>query len=190
MGKRRYSGKRYSETFKSRAIRLVNASGRPVTQVAKELKLSDKTLHGWVRAAKIAAAIEKPSSGKAPAEEASEIELLQAGGGRPAQTSMRRAAAGCVSAGEGGCRMTAQGDFGSHDEGHILLGLRLKHADTSHAPSRSASSAPTCHRCTKHTSQCGMRTRHCQFDVGLMGHRRFRVYSTTQASGRNCAAKA
>ena len=78
MGKRRYSGKRYSETFKSRAIRLVNASGRPVTQVAKELKISDKTLHGWGRAAKIAASIEKPSSGKAPAEEASEIELLQA----------------------------------------------------------------------------------------------------------------
>jgi transposase len=45
---------RYSDEFKADAVALVNKSGRPVAQVAKELGVDDSTLSYWVRNASAA----------------------------------------------------------------------------------------------------------------------------------------
>jgi transposase len=36
-----------TDAFKSEAVRLTRASGRPVAQVARELGISDHVLYGW-----------------------------------------------------------------------------------------------------------------------------------------------
>lgn len=46
---RRGTPKRYSPEFKDQAVRLVQESGRPVTQVAAELGVADQALHRWIR---------------------------------------------------------------------------------------------------------------------------------------------
>jgi len=40
--------KRYSPEFKRQAIELVQTSGRPAIQIAKELGIPDQTLNGWL----------------------------------------------------------------------------------------------------------------------------------------------
>lgn len=40
--------RRYTDEFKSEAVRLVQDSGRPVAQVARELGISDNILYRWV----------------------------------------------------------------------------------------------------------------------------------------------
>ncbi|HET8846753.1 MAG TPA: transposase [Ktedonobacteraceae bacterium] len=39
----------YSKEFKEEAVRLAATSGKPVTQVARELGISDSAIHGWRR---------------------------------------------------------------------------------------------------------------------------------------------
>jgi transposase len=39
---------RYTPEFKDEAVRLVIESGRPIAQVARELRISDGTLGNWV----------------------------------------------------------------------------------------------------------------------------------------------
>jgi transposase len=43
------SRKQYSEEYKSEAVRLVNDSGKPVTQIARELGVNANVLYRWVR---------------------------------------------------------------------------------------------------------------------------------------------
>jgi len=38
----------YTPEFKREAVRLVETTGKPATQIARELGISDKTLHGWM----------------------------------------------------------------------------------------------------------------------------------------------
>jgi transposase len=46
-------GKSYTSEFKAEAIRLAATSGKSVAQVARDLGLSEGTLHNWVREARI-----------------------------------------------------------------------------------------------------------------------------------------
>jgi transposase len=39
---------RFSPEFKDEAVRLVIESGRPITQIARELQINDGTLGNWV----------------------------------------------------------------------------------------------------------------------------------------------
>ena len=39
---------RYTPEFKDEAVRLVIESGRPIAQVARELRINDGTLGNWV----------------------------------------------------------------------------------------------------------------------------------------------
>ena len=51
---RKFNGRRsFTPQQKMAAVRLVETSHRPVTQVAEELGISDKTLSKWVNAAKL-----------------------------------------------------------------------------------------------------------------------------------------
>lgn len=43
------SRNQYSEEYKSEAVRLANDSGKPVTQVARELGVNANVLHRWMR---------------------------------------------------------------------------------------------------------------------------------------------
>ncbi len=38
----------YTPEFKREAVHLVETAGKPATQIARELGISDKTLHGWM----------------------------------------------------------------------------------------------------------------------------------------------
>ena len=44
--------RRYTDEFKSEAVRLVEDTGRPVAQVARELGISDNVLYRWVSEAR------------------------------------------------------------------------------------------------------------------------------------------
>lgn len=39
--------KTYTKKFKEEAVRLVQSSGKPITQVARELGISDTSIHQW-----------------------------------------------------------------------------------------------------------------------------------------------
>jgi transposase-like protein len=39
--------KTYTREFKEEAVRLVQTSGKPIAQIARELGLSDSAIHGW-----------------------------------------------------------------------------------------------------------------------------------------------
>jgi transposase len=41
--------KQYSDEYKSEAVRLVRESGKPLSQVARELGINDNMLHRWSR---------------------------------------------------------------------------------------------------------------------------------------------
>lgn len=41
--------KHYSDEYKSEAVRLVRESGKPLSQVARELGINDNMLHRWSR---------------------------------------------------------------------------------------------------------------------------------------------
>ena len=41
--------KQYSNEYKSEAVRLVRESGKPLSQVARELGINDNMLHRWAR---------------------------------------------------------------------------------------------------------------------------------------------
>lgn len=43
------SRRQYSDEYKSEAVRLVNDSGKPVTQIARELGVNANVLHRWAR---------------------------------------------------------------------------------------------------------------------------------------------
>jgi transposase len=43
------SRKQYSDEYKSEAVRLVKDSGKPVTQIARELGINANVLHRWAR---------------------------------------------------------------------------------------------------------------------------------------------
>lgn len=45
----RKSRRQYSDEYKSEAVRLANDSGKPVTQVARELGVNANVLHRWMR---------------------------------------------------------------------------------------------------------------------------------------------
>jgi len=37
----------YTREFKEEAVRLAQASGKPITQIARELGISDTSIHQW-----------------------------------------------------------------------------------------------------------------------------------------------
>ena len=37
----------YTKEFKEEAVRLVQTSGKPIAQIARELGISDSAIHGW-----------------------------------------------------------------------------------------------------------------------------------------------
>ncbi|HEU5228198.1 MAG TPA: transposase [Ktedonobacteraceae bacterium] len=37
----------YTKEFKEEALRLVQTSGKPIAQIARELGISDSAIHGW-----------------------------------------------------------------------------------------------------------------------------------------------
>ncbi len=39
--------KTYTREFKEEAVRLVQTSGKPIAQIARELGVSDSAIHGW-----------------------------------------------------------------------------------------------------------------------------------------------
>jgi len=45
----RRSRRQYSDEYKSEAVRLANDSGKPVTQIARELGVNANVLHRWMR---------------------------------------------------------------------------------------------------------------------------------------------
>ena len=64
------SRNQYSEEYKSGAVRLVNDSGKPVAQIARELGVNANVLHRWAREEREAKAAGKRRSGvKAEQEE-------------------------------------------------------------------------------------------------------------------------
>lgn len=44
---------RYTPEFKAEAVRLVNATDKPASQIARELGISDNALRSWVKQAQI-----------------------------------------------------------------------------------------------------------------------------------------
>jgi transposase len=64
------SRNQYSDAYKSEAVRLVNDSGKPVTQIARELGVNANVLHRWAREDREAKTVGKTRSGvKAEQEE-------------------------------------------------------------------------------------------------------------------------
>ena len=43
--------RRYSPEFRAEAVKLVKTSGKPMTQIAKELGVPESSLSGWMKAA-------------------------------------------------------------------------------------------------------------------------------------------
>ncbi len=37
----------YTREFKEEAVRLAQTSGKPITQIAREMGISDSSMHGW-----------------------------------------------------------------------------------------------------------------------------------------------
>ena len=48
MKKKKNQRQQFSETFKVRAVKLAKASSQSVSQTARELGISEKTLHSWL----------------------------------------------------------------------------------------------------------------------------------------------
>lgn len=66
----RRSRRQYSDEYKSEAVRLANDSGKPVTQVARDLGVNANVLHRWMREEREAQAAGKTRGGvKAEQEE-------------------------------------------------------------------------------------------------------------------------
>jgi transposase len=64
------SRNRYSDEYKAEAVRLLNDSGKPVTQIARELGVNANVLHRWAREEREAKAAGKTRTGvKAEQEE-------------------------------------------------------------------------------------------------------------------------
>ena len=62
-------GKRiYTAEFKREALRLIESSGKPLAQVARELGISDNTLQGWKQQMKEHGSDAFPGSGHHPPE--------------------------------------------------------------------------------------------------------------------------
>ena len=40
--------RQHAEEFKKEAVRLARESGKPITQVARDLRISDSLLHAWI----------------------------------------------------------------------------------------------------------------------------------------------
>lgn len=51
--------RQYSDEYKSEAVRLVRESGKPLSQVARELGINDNMLHRWSREERDAQAVGK-----------------------------------------------------------------------------------------------------------------------------------
>jgi transposase len=49
MGSMKATRRVFSAAFKAKAVKLVKAGGKDVTQIARELEVSRQTLHSWVR---------------------------------------------------------------------------------------------------------------------------------------------
>ena len=65
--------KRYPEEFKQTAVELALAGDKPITQVARELEMSPKTLHNWLRQHRIRHG--EPTSTRIESQESLEAEL-------------------------------------------------------------------------------------------------------------------
>lgn len=64
------SRKQYSDEYKSQAVRLMKESGKPVTQIARELGVNTNMLHRWAREEHVAEIAGNTRSGvKADQEE-------------------------------------------------------------------------------------------------------------------------
>ena len=49
MGSMKQTRRAFSADFKAKAVKLVKAGGKDVTQIARELDVRRQTLHSWVR---------------------------------------------------------------------------------------------------------------------------------------------
>ena len=47
----KHKRRRHNDEFKREAVRLARSSGKPLSQIARELGISDSTLHDWIRKA-------------------------------------------------------------------------------------------------------------------------------------------
>jgi transposase len=66
----RKTRRQYSDKYRSEAVRLAMDSGKPITQVARELGVNANVLHRWMRLEREARAVGKTRSGvKAEQEE-------------------------------------------------------------------------------------------------------------------------
>ena len=70
----RRSRRQYSDEYKSEAVRLANDSGKPVTQVARELGVNANVLHRWMRDERETRAVGK-TRGAVKAEQEEVIQL-------------------------------------------------------------------------------------------------------------------
>jgi transposase len=80
MGSMKATRRVFSAEFKAKAVKLVKAGGKDVTQIARELEVSRQTLHSWVRRSdgRVGKALSDvfPGHGKRTAEQA-ELERLR-----------------------------------------------------------------------------------------------------------------
>jgi transposase len=75
MAKKKSKRTQFSETFKIRAVNLAAASKQSVSQTARELGISEKTLHSWIAGK---TANEAAKSVAKSIVESSEVEILRA----------------------------------------------------------------------------------------------------------------
>ena len=73
--KKRRTRRKFTDEFKSRAVRLVLKEGQSAAQVARDLGLVDSVLHSWVRQAKIDRGMGPP--GALTSEERDELSRLR-----------------------------------------------------------------------------------------------------------------
>jgi transposase len=67
------SRKKYDQEFKASAVRIVEESGRPIAQIARDLGVNEGTLGNWVAKARAAA-----DPGGLTADEREELKALRA----------------------------------------------------------------------------------------------------------------
>jgi transposase len=67
--------RKYDPDFRAGAVRIVNETGKPIAQVARDLGINEGTLANWVNLAR--AAKEKESGGRLPESERAELIRLR-----------------------------------------------------------------------------------------------------------------
>ncbi|MDQ6945795.1 MAG: transposase [Actinomycetota bacterium] len=69
--------RKFSPEFKRDAVELVRSSGRPISDVARELGCGETSLSGWITKDRAARAVENPQAYSAEVAESAEIKRLR-----------------------------------------------------------------------------------------------------------------